>query len=86
MTEQIDPKQYGLSSRVKLFREQDSIIIVKKRKSRIIMKDSMLIVDIVSTIRSHENNMVYKLLIEGPICSKSKAFLLENNVEVIVDL
>jgi len=81
--ETISPTQYGLSSRVKLLFKDNSIVIVKQRKSRIIMKDSRQILDIANKIRVQEHDKKIKLLISGPICSKSIKFLNENNITVI---
>ena len=79
----ISPNQFGLSSRTILQEDGESIIIVNKRKSRIIMKDSKQILDIANKIRIQEPNKEIKLLISGPICSKSIKFLKENNIDII---
>jgi len=81
--ETISSSQFGLSSRVKLVLEDSCIIIVKKRKSRIIMKDSIQILDIANKIKAQEQDKEIKLLISGPICSKSIKILNENNIEII---
>jgi len=79
----ISPNQFGLSSRTILQEDGESIIIVKKRKSRIIMKDSKQILEIANKILSYKPNYKIKLLISGPICSKSIKFLSENKIEII---
>ena len=79
----ISPNQFGLSSRTILQEDGESIIIVKKRKSRIIMKDSKQILEIANKILSYKPNYQIKLLISGPICSKSIKFLSENKIEII---
>jgi hypothetical protein len=81
--ETISSSQFGLSNRVKLKFKDNNIIIVKQRKSRIIMKDSKQILDIANKIRAKEHGKEIKLLISGPICSKSIKNLNENNIEII---
>ncbi len=83
MRKEILASKFGLSNRVKLLIEDNSIIIVKQRKSRIIMKDSKQILDIANKIITQEPNKEIKLLISGPICSKSIKFLNENNINII---
>lgn len=83
MKKEILASSFGLSSRIKLQIEDNAIIIVKQRKSRIIMKDSKQILDIANKIRIQEPNKEIKLLISGPICSKSIKFLKENNIDII---
>ena len=79
----ISARKFGLSSRTILKEDGDSIIIIKQRKSRIIMKDSKYILEIANKILSYKPNYKIKLLISGPICSKSIKFLGENGIEII---
>ncbi|MCK5847024.1 MAG: hypothetical protein KAG84_06270 [Bacteroidales bacterium] len=83
MRTRISSTEFGLSNRVILESDGNSIIIVKQRKSRIIMSDSKKITAIRDTIKTHKPNVAIKLLISGPICSKSTKFLNENDIEVI---
>jgi nicotinate-nucleotide pyrophosphorylase len=83
MRENISPSQFGLSKRIIIQKDEESFIIVKQRKSRIIMKDVMQILEIANTIRQKEYQANIKLLISGPVCSKSIKFLKENNIELI---
>jgi len=82
MTAYIDSSIYGLSKRVKLLHKGASLYIVKQRKSRIIMSDSRQIMDIVAKIRKVDDLINIKLLISGPICSKSVKYLSENKVDI----
>ncbi len=84
MNETLDAQNYGLAKRVKLVRMKDNTIgIVKKRKSRIIMKDGRQILDIAQQIKSVDADASIALLISGPICSKTTKFLADNNIEII---
>jgi len=86
MTEILDAQNYGLAKRVKLVQlENNTIGIVKKRKSRIIMKDGRQILDIAQQIRNVDTNASIALLISGPICSKTTKLLAENNIEIILE-
>jgi len=84
MYELIDSTEFGLSSRVKIVKfEDNSYGIQKKRKSRIIMKDGQQIEDIAEAIHRVKPNADIKLIISGPICSKTIKFLSNNSIEVI---
>ena len=85
MKEDISPTDFGLSNRVILILEGRSIIIVKKRKSRIIMKDSKQLLETANKIWNKKPNIKIKILISGPICSKSIKFLADNDIEVITE-
>lgn len=80
----IDPKNYNLSSRTKLFKNsKGSIFIGINRKSRIIMKDGQRIIDIARCIKKIEKVNKINLLTSAPICSKTTKFLSQNNILVI---
>jgi len=83
MRNRIDATRYGLSSRVVLEEENGGVFIVKRIKSRIIMKDGRKILEQAQQIKSIEPNIKISLAISGPICSKTVAFLLENGIEVL---
>ena len=83
MKKKIDPTKYGLGSRVVLEQIEDNhIAIVKRIKSRIIMKDGRKILEQAQQIKSIDQNTKISLAISGPICRKTVAFLLENGIEV----
>ena len=82
MTAYIDSSIYGLSKRVKLLHKDNYLYIVKQRKSRIIMSDSRQIMNIVVKIKEVDDSINIKLLISGPICSKSVKYLTDNKVDI----
>ncbi len=79
-----DPTQYGLSSRVKLKEISNShITIIKDRKSRIIMKDSEVILDQAKKIQSIYPTTKVSVTTSAPICSKTRDFLKEMKIEFL---
>jgi len=77
-------EQFGLPKRTQLIQlDANTIGIIKKRKSRIIMKDSKQIVDIAMQIRKENKNLNIMLIISGPICSKSIKYLGENKIDIL---
>ena len=79
----IDPKQYNLFQRVDLRQgKPNDIYIVINRKSRIIMKDGIKILEMVKKINKVDRNKRVSVLTSAPVCSKTKQFLLDNNTPV----
>ena len=78
----IDPKLYGLHSRIILRKNKKDIYIVIDRKSRIIMKDGHRILKIVKKIRDLETRKNVSVLSGAPVCSKTQKFLTENNITI----
>jgi hypothetical protein len=79
----IDPKQYNLFPRVDLRQEKpNDIYIVINRKSRIIMKDGIKILEMVKKINKVDRNKRVSVLTSAPVCSKTKQFLLDNNTPI----
>ena len=79
----VDPKKYGLHSRTILQEiTHEHIAIVKKIKSRIIMKDGRKILEQAQKIKLLQPNTKVSLIISGPICSKTKAFLNEQKIDI----
>jgi len=86
MSELLNAEDYRLAKRTKLIMlKKDRIGIIKKRKSRIIMKDGRQILDIAGQIRKVDAGLSIALLISGPICGKTTKFLNENQIEIIID-
>jgi hypothetical protein len=84
LREQIDPKLYGLPARTVLMkRDSREFIIVINRKSRIIMKDALIILKKAEKIIEKVMGASVILETNAPVCSKSIRFLKENNVEVL---
>ena len=84
MTEQVDPKFYGLPPRTVLMkRAYSEFILVINRKSRIIMKDALTILKKVEKIKEKIQGASVILETSAPVCSKSIKFLKENGVDII---
>mgnify|MGYP001163886429 FL=1 len=75
----LSPKDYGLNAKVRLIQSEDHIGIVIDRKSRIIMKDGIKILDQAEKIRKTTNNVI-RLYTSAPVCSKTKVYLNKNNI------
>ena len=78
----IDPKLYNLHSRIILRKTKNDIFIVMDRKSRIIMKDGVRILEIVKKIRGFEIKKNVGVLSGAPVCSKTQKFLTKNNITI----
>jgi hypothetical protein len=84
MTEQVDPKLYGLPPRTVLMKmDSGKFTLVIDRKSRIIMKDALVILKKVETIKEKVPNASVALETSAPVCSKSIKFLEEKGVGVL---
>ena len=79
----IDPTQYNLSSRVDLRQDRSGgLLIVINRKSRIIMKDGIRVLEMVKKINKIDPKKNISVRTSAPICSKTKKLLLENSIVV----
>ena len=79
----IDPKRYNLSSRTILRQiRKNNISIIIDRKSRIIMKDGQRIMKQAQAIHQMISNMSITVLTSAPVCSKTRALLLEKNIYI----
>ena len=77
----IDPTQYNLSSRVDLRQDRsEDLLIIIDRKSRIIMKDGIRVLEMVKKINKIDPKKNISVRTSAPICSKTKKLLLENNI------
>ena len=79
----IDPKTYNLSSRT-ILRQigKKNISIIIDRKSRIIMKDGLRIMKQAQAINQINSKMTITVFTSSPVCSKTRAFLLEKNIYI----
>ena len=75
----LSPEDYGLNAKIRLIQSKDHIGIVIDRKSRIIMKDGIRILDQAKKIRQKTNNVI-RLYTSAPVCSKTEVFLNKNNI------
>jgi hypothetical protein len=81
--ETIDPIHYNLSPRTKLLKDESgTFFILVDRKSRVVMKDGHRVVSIAEHIKEVNQNTSISLLTSAPICSKTKKFLLQNNITI----
>jgi len=79
----IDPTQYNLSSRVDLRQDRSGdLLIIIDRKSRIIMKDGIRVLEMVKQINKIDPKKNISVRTSAPICSKTKKLLLENSIMV----
>jgi len=79
----IDPTQYNLSSRVDLRQDRPGdLLIIIDRKSRIIMKDGIRVIEMVKKINKIDPKKNISVRTSAPICSKTKKLLLENSIMV----
>ncbi len=84
MNEKVDPKIYGLSSRTVLIKiGPEKFVIVINRKSRIIMKDALIILQKAGKIKEKVQNVSVSLKTNAPVCSKSIQFLKDNGIDVL---
>ncbi len=84
MRERINPKPFGLSSRICLEHKGPAdFILVMNRKSRIIMKDAKAIVSKAAKIKEKVPQASVSLETTAPVCSKSIQFLTENGVKIM---
>ena len=79
----IDPTQYNLSSRVDLRQGRSGdLLIIIDRKSRIIMKDGVRILEMVKKINKIDPKKNISVRTSAPICSKTKILLLVNSIMI----
>ena len=82
--EKIDPKKLGLPPRTVVFKVNDSQYQIEvNRKSRIIMKDAQKILEKAMLIMEKMPDASVKLKTSAPVCSKSIAFLKENQIDIV---
>ena len=80
MIADINPKDYELSTRIKLRGDNSCIQIIKKRKSRIIMKDGLQLLEIANSIRKVNPEINIEIIVSGPVCSNTTKFLADNGI------
>ena len=80
----IDPKRFGLSSRVALGQlSENHLVIIKDRKSRIIMKDGAQIIEQIKLLKGNESLLKISLATNAPVCSKTTVLFDGGGIEVL---
>ena len=84
MSRTIDPKLFGLHPTT-ILKQSDakSFALVINRKSRVIMKDGRKIVQTAALIIGKVPGATVSLRTSAPVCSKTRAMLAKNNVELV---
>jgi len=81
----IDPKKFGLSPRTAIGQlSQNHFVIIKDRKSRIIMKDGTQILEQINLIKGNESVKKISVATNAPVCSKTTNFLKKRGIEIFV--
>ncbi len=80
----IDPKRFALPARTVILEvTTNHFAIVVERKSRIIMADGQKILDKVERIKSMQPESKVSLKTCAPLCSKTRTFLSEHDIDII---
>ena len=77
----IEPKSIGITSRIKILKKDEMIIMEIDRKSRIIMKDGEKIISNANIIKNNFD-LPMELHTSAPVCSKTKTYLEEMDIRV----
>ncbi len=81
--QKINQKKYGLSYQTTIFKiERGDVVIMKNRKSRIIMKDGYKILETARKIRTIEKSVKITLQTNAPMCSTTKRYLEKNVIAI----
>ena len=85
MNKFIDPKLFSLPPSTKLKQVgSNQFDIIIQRKSRIIMKDGKGVLAKVDKIKHHVPKAKISLRTSAPVCSKTKVFLKERGISLLV--
>ena len=75
--------KFGIAPRIKLKEiSENHIGIMKMIKSRIIQKDTLKLIEIANSIRDNSPETRVSLICTRNICSKSKALLEQNDIDI----
>jgi len=84
MNNSIDPKTFGLPPKTVIEEiNRNHLAIVISRKSRIIMSDGRKILEKAGKIKMVHPNSKISLKISAPLCSKTRKFLEEHEINVV---
>ena len=79
-----NPKKFGLSSRAVLGQySNNNWVLIKDRKSRVIMKDGRQILEQIQIIKNKEPKTKVSLATNAPVCGKTTKFLKERGIEIL---
>ena len=79
----VDPRVFNLSNRLNI-QENDKkdVFFIVDRKSRIIMKDGIRIFNQIQKVKEKRRNARFFLKTSAPVCSKTKKYLNQRNIEI----
>ena len=79
----INPIKFGLSPRATVGQlSQNHFVIIKDRKSRIIMKDGNQILEQIQQIKKHTPNSKVSLVTNAPVCGKTTKYFNEEGIKI----
>ena len=79
----LEPKDYGLHPRTILGElKGEALVIIKDRKSRIIMKDGRQILQQIDLIKKYAKKTKVVLASNAPVCGKTTKYFEENGIMV----
>ena len=79
----INPIEVGLSPRTALGQlSKNHFVIIKDRKSRIIMKDGRQIFEQIQQIEKHKPNSKASLATNASVCGKTTKYLKEEGIKI----
>ena len=80
----IDPKIYGLPGRTVIQKiKKNHLALVKDRKSRIIMKDGVKILEQAEKIWESGSEIKVSVLTSAPLCGRTVDFLNDNKISIL---
>ena len=80
----IEAKMFGLSPRTMLGQYADNhLVLIKDRKSRVIMNDGRQILKQIQMIQNSKLNLKISLATNAPVCSKTTRLLKEKRIEIL---
>jgi len=79
----IDPTQFELSPRTVLGKiSKGDYVLIKDRRSRIIMKDGQQIFEFIQSIQKVMKNIKVGLATNAPVCGKTIKYLKEKGIPI----
>ena len=77
------PKEFGLSPRIAIGKiSAKHLVLIKDRKSRIIMKDGRQILEQIETIKGHAPEAEINLATNAAVCGKTTKLLNEKGIRI----